>query len=113
MVECDGPSRLRGGPLRPRTLDDRRYSRMREPSSAAARVRRERAGAAKGRAGSGTRKAGPRAAGVSGAGPERLVCVKAMYSGVVMEARETMNVSRGRTLLVVAAGDGPPWIATS
>ena len=27
--------------------------------------------------------------------------------------RETMNVSLGRTLLVVAASDGPPWIATT
>jgi hypothetical protein len=29
-----------------------------------------------------------------------------------MDALETMNVSLGRTLLVVAASDGPPWIAT-
>jgi hypothetical protein len=29
-----------------------------------------------------------------------------------MDALETMNVSRGRTLLVVAASDGPPWTAT-
>jgi hypothetical protein len=30
-----------------------------------------------------------------------------------MDARETMNVSLGRTLLVVAASDEPPWIAAS
>jgi hypothetical protein len=29
------------------------------------------------------------------------------YLVVVMDARETMNVSLGRTSLVVAAGDGP------
>jgi hypothetical protein len=36
-----------------------------------------------------------------------------MYRVLVMDAHETMNVSVGRTLLVVAASDGPPWIATS
>jgi hypothetical protein len=36
-----------------------------------------------------------------------------MYLVLVMDARETMNVSVGRTLLVVAASDGPPWIATN
>jgi hypothetical protein len=30
-----------------------------------------------------------------------------------MDARETMSVSFWRTLLVVAASDGPPWIATT
>jgi hypothetical protein len=30
-----------------------------------------------------------------------------------MDAFETMNVSLARTSLVVAASDGPPWIATS
>jgi hypothetical protein len=30
-----------------------------------------------------------------------------------MDAHETMNVSLGRTSLVVAASDGPPWIATN
>jgi hypothetical protein len=32
---------------------------------------------------------------------------------VVMDAFETMNVSLARALLVVAASDGPPWIATN
>jgi hypothetical protein len=36
-----------------------------------------------------------------------------VYSVVVMDARETMNVSLGRTLLVVAASDGPPWITAN
>jgi regulator of sirC expression with transglutaminase-like and TPR domain len=36
-----------------------------------------------------------------------------VYPQAVMDARETMNVSLGRTLLVVAASDGPPWTATS
>ena len=36
-----------------------------------------------------------------------LMCVIAVYSGGVMDARETMNVSLGRTSLVVAASDGP------
>jgi hypothetical protein len=36
-----------------------------------------------------------------------------VYPVVVMNARETMNVSLGRTSLVVAASDGPPWIATN
>jgi hypothetical protein len=36
-----------------------------------------------------------------------------VYPQEVMDARETMNVSLGRTLLVVAASDGPPWTATS
>lgn len=35
-----------------------------------------------------------------------------VYPVVAMDALETMNVSLGRTLLVVAASDGPPWIAT-
>jgi hypothetical protein len=30
-----------------------------------------------------------------------------------MDAHETMNVSLGRTLLVVAASDGPPWVAAN
>jgi hypothetical protein len=33
-----------------------------------------------------------------------------MYPAAVMNARETMNVGLRRTLLVVAASDGPPWI---
>jgi hypothetical protein len=36
-----------------------------------------------------------------------------LYPVEVMDARETMNVSLGRTSLVVAASDGPPWIATN
>jgi hypothetical protein len=36
-----------------------------------------------------------------------------VYLVLVMDAHETMNVSLGRTLLVVAASDGPPWTATS
>ena len=57
--------------------------------------------------------ASPQPPGLNAAGSERLMCVIAMYSDVVMDARETMNVSHGRTLLVVAASDGPPWIATN
>jgi hypothetical protein len=36
-----------------------------------------------------------------------------VYPLLVVDARETMSVSLGRTLLVVAASDGPPWIAAT
>jgi hypothetical protein len=48
--------------------------------------------------------------------PPRAVGIRVderMYLVVVMDADETMNVSLGRTLLVVAASDGPPWIVAS
>jgi hypothetical protein len=36
-----------------------------------------------------------------------------LYPVLVMDVLETMSVALGRTSLVVAASDGPPWIATS
>jgi hypothetical protein len=36
-----------------------------------------------------------------------------VYPLVAMDAYETTSVSLERTLLVVAASDGPPWIATN